>query len=30
MEMLVVELLANSAVVCIVILCFEHAEHFHM
>ena len=29
MEMLVVELVANSAVVCI-ILCFEHAEHFHI
>ena len=28
--MLAVELLAISAVVCIVTLCFEHAEYFHI
>ena len=28
--MFAVELLANSAVVCIVTLCFEHAQQFHI
>ena len=28
--MFAVELLVNSVVVCIVTLCFEHAQHFHI
>ena len=28
--MFAVELLENSAVVCIVTLCFQHAQHFHV
>ena len=28
-QMFTVEFLGNSAVVCIVTLCFEHAEHLH-
>ena len=29
-QMLAVKLIANSAVVCIIALCFEHAQHFHI